>query len=223
MAPGVEARRIRSATGVTRGAIATTHRTLWRSSAGIWRQRMSDWEWPEERVGLERASFKWWVFLVLGVASIVIGVILLLDLFAAVATLALLVALGFLVGGISEIMTAGRYRSVLGLVAGAVLVLAGIAALAWPDITLWALAVVTGIGLIVSGVMRIMGAVSLRLEGWGWLLVGGIISVVIGIMALVWPDATILALGILLGLRMLLFGISEVMFGLSLHAARTIR
>jgi len=68
-----------------------------------------------------------------------------------------------------------------------------------------------------------MGAVSLRLEGWGWLLVGGVISLVIGVMALFWPGATILALGILLGLRTLIFGISEVMYGLSLHAARTIR
>jgi uncharacterized membrane protein HdeD (DUF308 family) len=184
---------------------------------------MSDWEWPEERVGLDRSSPKWWLFLALGVVAIVIGVILLLDLVTAVATLALLVALGLLVTGITEVMTAGRYRSVLGLAAGVVLVLAGLAALAWPDITLWALAVVTGIGLVLSGVMRIMGAVSLRLEGWGWLLVGGVISLVIGVMALFWPGATILALGILLGLRTLIFGISEVMYGLSLHAARTIR
>jgi uncharacterized membrane protein HdeD (DUF308 family) len=104
-----------------------------------------------------------------------------------------------------------------------VLILAGLAALVWPDITLWALAVVTGIGMIVSGVVRIMGALSLRLEGWGWLLFGGAISVLIGVLALFWPGATILVLAILLGLRLVVFGISEVMFGLSLHAARTIR
>ncbi|HEY7068555.1 MAG TPA: DUF308 domain-containing protein [Acidimicrobiales bacterium] len=184
---------------------------------------MSDWEWPEERVWLDRSSPKWWLFLALGAVAIVIGIILLLDLFTAVATLALLVALGFLATGISEVMTAGRYRNVLGLVAGAVLILAGLAALVWPDITLWALAVVTGIGMIVSGVVRIMGALSLRLEGWGWLLFGGAISVLIGVLALFWPGATILVLAILLGLRLVVFGISEVMFGLSLHAARTIR
>jgi len=124
---------------------------------------------------------------------------------------------------VSEVITAGRYRSVLGVVAGVVLIVAAVAALAWPGITLWALAVVTGIGLIVSGVARIWGAVTLRLEGWGWLLVGGIISVVIGILALFWPDATILALAILLGLRMLVFGISEVMFALALRRSGTIR
>ena len=184
---------------------------------------MSDFVWPEERVGLQGSSPKWWLFLALGIMAIVVGVILLLDLVAAAATLALLVALGFGVTGVSEIITAGRYRSVLGLVAGGVLVVAAVAAVAWPDITLWALAVVTGIGLISSGVVRIWGAVGLRLEGWGWLLVGGVISVVVGIMALFWPGATILALAILLGLRMLVFGISEVMFALALRRSGTIR
>jgi uncharacterized membrane protein HdeD (DUF308 family) len=42
-------------------------------------------------------------------------------------------------------------------------------------------------------------------------------------MALAWPGATILALGILLGLRMVVFGVSEVMFALAVHAGRTIR
>src|SRR5262245_58511082 len=223
MAPGFEARRIGSRPGVTSVAFPTTDRTLGRFMAAMRRHAMSDWEWPEERVWLDRSSPKWWLFLALGVLAIVIGVVLLLNLFTAVATLALLVTLGFLATGISEVITAGRYRSVLGLAAGAVLILAGLASLAWPAITLGALGGVTGIALIASGVVRIMGAVSLRLEGWGWLLVGGAISVVIGVVALFWPDATIVALAILLGLRMLVFGVSEVMFGLSLHAARTIR
>jgi uncharacterized membrane protein HdeD (DUF308 family) len=178
---------------------------------------MDDFMWPEERVGLERASSKWWAFLALGVVSVIVGFLLVLDLFAAVATLALLVAVGLVVSGIGELMTAGRYRSVLGIVAGVVLVVGGVLAAVWPDITLWALAVVVGINLIVSGVARIMGAVQLRVEGWGWLLFGGILSLVIGVLALVWPDATILVLGILLGLRILLFGIAEIMFGLALH------
>jgi uncharacterized membrane protein HdeD (DUF308 family) len=178
---------------------------------------MDEFMWPEERVGLERASSKWWAFLALGVVSVIVGFLLVLDLFAAVATLALLVALGLVVSGIGELMTAGRYRSVLGIVAGVLLVVGGVLAAVWPDITLWALAVVVGINLIVSGVARIMGAVQLRVEGWGWLLFGGILSLVIGVLALVWPDATILVLGVLLGLRILLFGIAEIMFGLALH------
>src|SRR5262245_19101059 len=171
MALGVEARGIGPDAGETAGELPTTHRTLG-SLAAIGRQRMSDFVWPEERVGLDGSSPKWWLFLALGVVAIVIGAILLVDLVAAAATLALLAALGLGVTGVSEIMTAGRYRSVLGVAAGVVLIVAAVAAVAWPGITLWALAVVTGIGLIISGAARIWGAVTLRLEGWGWLLVG---------------------------------------------------
>jgi uncharacterized membrane protein HdeD (DUF308 family) len=178
-----------------------------------------DFGWPEERAGVERESSRWWAFLALGVISTVVGLILMLDLSAAVTTLARLVALGLIVTGVGEMVTAGRYDSRLGLVAGAVLIVGGVLALVWPDITLWVLAVVVGIDLVLAGVVRIVGALSLRVEGWGWLLLGGGVSVAAGILALAWPGATLLVLGLLLGLRMLLFGISEIMFGLSLHHA----
>jgi uncharacterized membrane protein HdeD (DUF308 family) len=178
---------------------------------------VDDFMWPEERAGLERDSRRWWMFLGLGAASAVVGLVLVLDLVAAVTTLALLVALGLVLTGVGELMSAGRYRSTLGVVAGAVLVVGGILAAAWPDITLWALAVVVGIDLVVSGVVRSIGAVQLRVEGWGWLLFGGVLSVAAGVLALSWPAATVLVLGVLLGLRMLLFGIAEIMFGLALH------
>jgi uncharacterized membrane protein HdeD (DUF308 family) len=178
---------------------------------------MGEFMWPEERPGMARRSPRWWLLVGLGGLSIVVGVLLLFDLFAAVATVALLAALGLIFTGIGELMSAGRYRSVLGTVAGVVLVLGGVAALVWPGITLWVLAVVAGIGLVISGVARIWGAVVLRVEGWGWLFVGGLASVLIGILALLWPDVTILALGVLLGLRMIMFGVAEIMFAIALH------
>jgi uncharacterized membrane protein HdeD (DUF308 family) len=184
-------------------------------------EAMGDFMWPEERGGLERESSRWWVFLALGAVSAVLGLILMFDLFAAVTTLALLAAVGLIVTGLGELISAGRYRSALGIIAGVVLIVGGLLAAAWPDITLWVLAFVTGIGLVISGVARIMGALALRVEGWGWLLFAGILSVVVGVLALVWPDATILVLGLLLGIRMLLFGISEIFFGLALHHVHT--
>lgn len=181
---------------------------------------MTDFGWPVEREGLERASSRWWVFLLLGVAAAALGLLLMFDLFTAVRTVALLAAFGLMVTGLGELVSAGRYRSILGIVAGVVLFVAGVLAALWPDITLWVLAVVAGIGLIISGAARIMGALALRVEGWGWLFVGGALSVVVGFLAIGWPDVTILALGLLLGIRMLLFGISEIAFALALHDVR---
>jgi len=180
---------------------------------------MDEFMWPEERAGIERASSMWWVFLALGVLSAVVGIVLMLDLVAAVTTLALLVALGLVVTGVGELLAAGRYQSRLGIVAGVVLVIGGVLAVVWPDVTLWVLAVLVGVDLIVAGAARILGALSLRVEGWGWLLFGGVVSVAAGVMALFWPGATILVLGVLLGVRMLFHGISEIMFGVSLRHA----
>ena len=172
---------------MTWGASATTHRTL---------ARMSDFEWPVERAGPEQATSRWWLYLALGAVSAWSGCCC-CSTCSAARTVALLAALGLVLTGASELVAAGRYRSVLGIVAGAVLVAGGLAAAAWPDITLWALAVVAGIGLVVSGVARIMGALSLRVEGWVWLLVGGAISVVVGIALCVAGRRS--ALGVLLG------------------------
>lgn len=180
-------------------------------------EAMGEFLWPEERMGLVRETSRWWAFLALGALSAVVGLILMLDLVAAATTLALIVALGLVASGVAELVAAGRYQVGLAYVAGAVLVVGGIAAAAWPGITLWALAVVVGIGLVLSGIVRSIGAFHLRVEGWGWLLFGGVLSVVVGLVALAWPEATVLVLGLLLGLRMLLFGIAEIMFGLALH------
>ena len=65
-----------------------------------------------------------------------------------------------------------------------------------------------------------MGALALRVEGWGWLFVGGVLSVIVGFLAIAWPDVTVLALGLLLGIRMLFFGVAEIAFALALHDVR---
>jgi len=76
-----------------------------------------------------------------------------------------------------------------------------------------------GVGLIVGGVAEIIfvGRFKRQLPMWGVWLVDGLISVVVGIFALAWPEATILALAIILGLRVLLRGVATITFGLALR------
>lgn len=179
---------------------------------------MSDFAVPGDRARLARATSGWWLFLALGALSVVVGFLLLIDLAEAVWALALFVAFGLVVEGLGELLAVGRYRTMLGTVAGVVLIVGGILAVSWPDITLWALAVVTGVGLILSGIPRLMGAFTQpRPEGWQWLAAGGALSLVAGVLALVWPGATVLVLAILLGIRLVFFGASEIAFALALR------
>lgn len=180
---------------------------------------MSDFAVSDARARIARATSGWWLFLALGALSAVVGVLLLLDLAEAVWALALFVAFGLIVDGLAELLAVGRYRTPLGMLAGVVLVVGGILAVAWPDITLWALAVVTGVGLLVSGAVRVAGALDRpsRPEGWRWILAGGLLSIVAGVFALAWPAATVLVLAIVLGIRLLAFGAAEIAFALTLR------
>jgi len=175
---------------------------------------MGEWVMDARRSQLKAATSRWWMFLLFGVAAVVVGLILLFDLVAAVGTLAAFVAFGLIFTGVGELMASSRYRTALSVAAGVLLIAAGVVSLAWPDITLWALAVVTGIGLLLSGAVRLGAALGDRPDGWGWLVVGGALSLVVGVLALAWPGATVLVLAILLGFRLLVFGAVEIAFAL---------
>src|SRR3954465_626178 len=147
---------------------------------------------------------------VLGIADLVVGVVLLFNPDVAARTLALIIGLGLVLGGCLEL--AGREATGSGragsVVLGAVLVVGGLVAAFWPGVTLWALAVVTGISLLLHGVGRMFLAFSARREvhTWGWLALAGAVNVVVGLLAIAWPEATVLGLSLLLGVQVLAFG-----------------
>jgi uncharacterized membrane protein HdeD (DUF308 family) len=147
----------------------------------------------------------------LGLAALVIGVVLLFNPVAAARTLALLLALSFVIGGLLEMAVGwdsqqGRWVS---FILGGILVLGGVLVLAWPGITLAAIALVTGLSLILHGAARVGLAVVHRhdVPGWGWFVLAGAVNVLIGVVAIAWPEATIWVLSLILGLQIALFGV----------------
>lgn len=80
--------------------------------------------------------------------------------------------------------------------------------------TVWAIAVFFGIGFIVGGIMEF--AVASVAPGWKWLyLLIGTVSVIAGIMALVWPGETFLVLSAIVGWLLLFYGIIDIVFAFS--------
>jgi uncharacterized membrane protein HdeD (DUF308 family) len=147
---------------------------------------------------------------VLGGAAVVLGGVLLFNPYAAARTLALLVGLALVIGGLLEIAAGwDSDHRVSGTVLGAILVVGGLLAAFWPGATLWTIALLTGFSLLVHGVARTALAVLGRAEipGWGWLALAGVVNIVIGVMALAWPAATVLVLSLVLGFQILAFGV----------------
>jgi uncharacterized membrane protein HdeD (DUF308 family) len=146
----------------------------------------------------------------LGAATMVLGVALLFDPVAAARTLALLIGSAFVIGGLLELASgwhSGRRWSAILL--GAILVIGGVLATAWPRPTLLTVALVAGVSLIAHGAVRVGVAMLERDEqrNWGWLVLAGAVNIIAGVVAVAWPQATVLVLSLLLGAQIAAFGL----------------
>ena len=102
----------------------------------------------------------WWTVLLLGAVCVAVGVALTAEPFRSLSVLARLVAVALLVTGISGLVDAGESsRPSLARLAALGWIAAGGLALAWPGITIGALAIAAGISLVVGGVTELFIAV----------------------------------------------------------------
>lgn len=101
-------------------------------------------------------------------------------------------------------------------VRGALAVVLGVLLIAWPDQGAEALVMLIGLFMIVSGIMALVGALALRGLGWGFGLTGAIVTLLLGLLAFVWPGITAGLLVLLVAAWALVFGIIEVITGLVL-------
>ena len=159
---------------------------------------------PSKHTGMRIATA------LVGLATVIVGVVLLFNPVGAARTLALLLGLAFILGGLLEIAVGWDSRSRWGsVVLGGILVAGGILAIVWPGVTLWVLALVTGLSLVLHGIGRIVLAVMGRheIQGWPWLALAGGLGVFFGVLALAWPAATVLVLSLVLGAQITAFGL----------------
>ena len=96
----------------------------------------------------------------------------------------------------------------------------GIVALTWPDLTLLALAVAFGVYAILEGVASMIDAVRNRGRSrWWWGLLSGLASLVAGVIALIWPSITAVALALLVGIWAVVTGVAEIVVAFRLRGA----
>ena len=162
----------------------------------------------------------WAWTVVLGAATAILGIVVLANPFATARTLAILVAVGIIVHGLIEVLRFRQSpRPTATLAAGALLVIGGLVALFWPGITLWVLAVVVGFTIVLAGATKLTAAIADRHEfpAWRWLLASGVLSLLLGIVAVAWPKATVVVLAVIFGLQITLVGLLEIAAGLELR------
>jgi uncharacterized membrane protein HdeD (DUF308 family) len=100
------------------------------------------------------------------------------------------------------------------LILGILWILFGMFVLSYNVGSLLALAVFAGVTFIGTGITQILGAG--RAESWRWLyLVGGVLSILAGIIAFVWPGRTLLVLSEILAWFLVFKGIVDVVGALA--------
>jgi uncharacterized membrane protein HdeD (DUF308 family)/pimeloyl-ACP methyl ester carboxylesterase len=141
----------------------------------------------------------------------VLGGVLIADPFRSLAVLTLLVAAALAVSGVGELASAAASsRPWLSRLVGAVWIAGGVVAVAWPGLTIRALAVVVGIALLAGGAVKVVSAVAGHGDERFVQGLSGLTNGIVGILALSWPDVTVLALAVLFGIGVAVFGFGQV-------------
>jgi uncharacterized membrane protein HdeD (DUF308 family)/alpha-beta hydrolase superfamily lysophospholipase len=152
-----------------------------------------------------------WLSLVVGIASVVIGAVLTLRPFTSLSVLVALVAAILILTGTSDFIEADASPFPrLAQIAGAAWIVVGIVVLAWPGITVSVLAFLVGLSMLGGGILKILDGVRDRTDHRVLAIVSGIASLIFGVLALSWPDATVLVIAIVFGARTVLFGFSQI-------------
>jgi len=166
-----------------------------------------------------------WGFLVgMGVALIILGIVAIGSSFIATMATVFVFGILLLLGAMFQVVTAVWGRSWRGfflhLLGGVLYLIVGVFMIDHPvETALW-MTLLVAAGLLASGILRIVMAVVERFEGWGWMLLSGGISLVLGIAIWrQWPLSGLWVIGLFVGIEMISSGLSWAMLGLAVRRA----
>src|SRR6516165_5079427 len=169
----------------------------------------------------------WKVFLIEGILLAILGLAAMIV--PPLASLAVTIFLGwmFLISGIAGLALTIWARAMPGfwwsLVSAVLAIVAGVLLLAQPVEGTLTLTIVVGAYFLAEGVTTIMYALEHRRElseRWSWLLIAGIVDIVIaGIIITGLPGSALWAVGLLVGINLVIGGASMV--GMALAQRQT--
>ena len=135
----------------------------------------------------QRSAKMWWLFVVFGCVWALFGIGLISYRAIAIDTLAFLFGITFVFAGIVELVMASQVTSWRWLWAayGVLCIVAGIVTFAWPDQTLYVVAVLLAWFLVISGIFNFVASLAGPKADYWWLgLLLGILQFVLGAWAL---------------------------------------
>ena len=87
-----------------------------------------------------------------------------------------------------------------------------------PIITAEVLTLVMALFFLVGGIFQIVGSAVLGFSGWGWHLIDGLITIVLGLMILAqWPVSGLWVIGLFIGIDLIFYGLAWIAIALGLR------
>jgi uncharacterized membrane protein HdeD (DUF308 family) len=170
-------------------------------------------------VAIEMARW-WWAFIIRGVLAIAFGVMAFALPGLTIDVLILLFGAWMFVDGVFNIVAVFQNRDRerswwLGILEGVAGILAGLVALALPDVAAGALLLLISAWAIVTGVFEIVAAVRLReqISGEVWLALAGVASIAFGLLLFLFPVTGALTILWLIGGYAIVFGVVLILLG----------
>jgi uncharacterized membrane protein HdeD (DUF308 family) len=156
-------------------------------------------------------------YIAAAIAFIVLGVFAILEPAVASVGVALLIGWLFVFGGIAHLIAAfrggGAKQVIWQVLIGVVYVIGGVYLLANPLMAVGTLTLLLASVLFVAGVLEIAAYFQIA-SASGWLLANGIVTLVLGgLIWFQWPSSSVWAIGLLVGVNLLLTGFTRLMLG----------
>jgi len=174
---------------------------------------MADGTWMEE------AKKNSGLLIFLGILTVVFGVFAIGTPFITGIAVTLFVGVMLAVSGVAQIVHAlkskqwgtgfwGTVIGVLGLAAGLIMIFR-------PMVGLVTMTMLLAIYFLVDGISEIIAAFRIKPDqGWGWVFFNGVVAVVLGLMIWrQWPVSGAWAIGVLVGIHILLTGWTMIILG----------
>ena len=159
-------------------------------------------------------NVKWWALLLRGIFAVIFGIIA--FAWPGVTFLSIVFVFGFyaLMDGIFAVVAGVRAPTGTGswwmmLLLGIVGIIVGVLAFVWPGATAFALLMLMAAWALVTGIFEIIAAIQLRrvIEGEWLMVLGGLASVIFGVLLFLYPAAGALAVIWIIGAYALVFGV----------------
>lgn len=186
------------------------------SNFGLFSKNISD---------LEHLRKQWGWLLFLGIVLILLGMTAVAS--STTATVVSMIFLGYLLlfGGVVQIAYSFWVRQwsgfFLSFLAGILYTVTGFLLVAHPTAGALSLTLFLAAFYIVGGLFRIVGALMMRFEQWGWALFSGVIKFVLGMLIwLGWPETGFWVFGLFIGIDLIFFGWFWVLLALAARNAK---